>query len=60
MPATGSDSINLELLKHGGSIVDVEILHSLNEGWKQKNVPDEWKTAEMISLFKKGNRGPMQ
>lgn len=54
--ATGLDNINIELIKYGGIMLHLRILHLVNECWKQRKIPEEWQTAEVISLYKKGNR----
>lgn len=54
--ATGLDAINGELIKYGGAALERRFLHLLNECWKNCIIPDSWKVAEVISLFKKGKR----
>lgn len=54
--AAGPDGITTELLKHGGPLLEFRLLHLLNECWQKKKIPTEWQTAEVISIFKKGDR----
>lgn len=54
--ATGLDGINIELWKYGGIILHLRLLHLYNKCWKYNRVPEEWNTAKVISIFKKGNR----
>lgn len=51
--AAGPDNINIELIKYGGIMLELRMPHLMNECWKQRKVPDEWKIAEVISLYKK-------
>lgn len=51
--ATGPDNIPTEILKHGGNAVE-ECLHSLiTDIWKSQCCPQQWKDADIISIFKK-------
>lgn len=54
--ACGPDGLNSELLKYGGFLFELRFLHLLNECWKTCEIPSAWQTAEVISLFKKGDR----
>lgn len=54
--ATGSDGVNTELLKYGGTLLHLRLLHLYNECWQRNKIPKEWKVALVISLFKKGDR----
>lgn len=54
--ASGLDKINMELLKHGGPLFELRFLHLINECWRANDVPSAWNKAEVISLFKKGDR----
>lgn len=55
MKKVGPRSMNIELLKYGGFLLELSILRLLNECWKQRNTPNEWKMAEVLLLYKKGN-----
>lgn len=54
--ATGPDGINMELLKYGGNALHGRLLQLINKCWRTRMIPESWKIAEVISLFKKGNR----
>lgn len=54
--ATGPDGINLELLKYGGLMLHLRLLHLYNECWARTEIPRTWYLAEVISLYKKGDR----
>jgi len=54
--ATGADQINMELLKYGGLLLHLRILHLINQCWLESKIPATWQTAQIISLFKKGDR----
>lgn len=54
--ATGPDGINMELLKYGGTVLHGRLRHLINKCWRTKMIPETWKTAEVMSLFKKGDR----
>ena len=52
----GLNGINIELLKYGGILLQLRLLHFLNMCWKEHSVPKEWLRARVISLFKRGDR----
>lgn len=54
--STGPDGINMELLKYGGILLHFRLLHLINQCWRNCKIPEAWTTAEIISLFKKGDR----
>lgn len=54
--AVGIDEINSELLKYGGDILEIRLLHLLNMCWQKHEVPKEWRFSVIVSLFKKGDR----
>jgi hypothetical protein len=54
--APGLDKINMELIKYGGLILELQLLHLINECWNKHQIPLNWNTAEVISLFKKYDR----
>ena len=52
----GPDGIHPEIVKRGGSRL-VEVLHDIiTEAWKKSEVPQDWKDAQLITIFKKGDR----
>ena len=52
----GPDGIHPEIVKRGG-IKLVEILYDIIvEAWHKSEVPQDWKDAQLITIFKKGNR----
>ena len=54
--APGTDNIPIEIFKYGGLILQFRLLHILNMCWRSKQIPKEWETAKVISIFKKGQR----
>ena len=52
----GSDGISAELLKGGGSVITDWLLELTEEVWRTGVVPQDWKDAELIPLYKKGDR----
>ncbi len=51
------DGITAEMLKYGGDIVVEWILLICERAWKRGEVPDDWKKAIIVPLYKsKGNR----
>ena len=54
--AAGSDGISAELLKGDGSIVVDWLLELIEEVWRTGVVPQDWKDAELVPLYKKGDR----
>lgn len=58
--APGVDGINAELLKYGGEELKTRLLELFNNCWRKCQIPDAWKKAKVISLFKKGNRSQPQ
>jgi hypothetical protein len=53
--ATGSDGINMELIKYADPLLHLRLLHIINQCWLTYRVPESWKIAEVISLCKKGD-----
>ena len=52
----GPDGIHPEIVKRGGRKL-VEVLYDIiKEAWNECDVPQDWKDAQMITIFKKGNR----
>ena len=54
--AAGEDEIVAELLKNGGDAMIDWLLEILQEVWKTKQVPSEWKKAVLVPLHKKKDR----
>ena len=54
--APGIDGVNVELIKHSGIICRLRILHLINNCWKRCQIPDNWTTAIVKNIFKKGER----
>jgi hypothetical protein len=54
--ATGEDGLNLELFKYSSILFKFRFLHLINMCWKTCSIPEDWKKAKVISLFKKGER----
>ena len=54
--APGADGIYLKIIQHGGQKL-LEALHkTITTAWDTKTVPQDWKNAQLITLFKKGDR----
>ena len=54
--AAGEDEIVGELLKNGGEVMLDWLLEILQEVWRTKQVPSEWKKAILVPLHKKKDR----
>lgn len=54
--APGTDKINLELLKYASNKTQIKILNFINVCWHSGHVPEEWNTAQISPIFKKGDR----
>ncbi len=55
--ATGMNGITAEMLKYGGDIVVEWMLLICERAWKRGEVPDDWKKAVTVPLYKgKGSR----
>ncbi|CAH2207866.1 jg27125, partial [Pararge aegeria aegeria] len=51
----GSDNIQGELIKYGGPRLHKEIHTLIDQIWSKERLPDEWKTAIISPLHKKGD-----
>ena len=51
--AAGNDNITAELLKNGGEAVVDWVTELVQEVWRTRQVPQEWKNATLVPLFKK-------
>ncbi len=55
--AAGMDGITAEMLKYGGDFVVERMLLICERAWKYGEVPDDWKKAIIVPLYKgKGSR----
>jgi hypothetical protein len=45
----------MELIKYADPLLHWGLLHIINQCWLTYKVPESWKIAEVISLFKKGD-----
>ena len=54
--AAGENRIQAELLKSGGSAVIDWLTELLQEIWRTRQVPQEWKDATLVPLHKKKNK----
>jgi hypothetical protein len=52
----GSDGINNELYKHVPKSFLHTFLNFLNVCWIYRDIPEEWRTAIVIPMYKKGDR----
>ena len=57
--ATGLDGIPARLLKDSASFISPMITHIVNLSIKSQSVPQEWKHAKVVPLFKDGARDDM-
>ena len=51
--AAGNDNIVVELLKSGGEAIVDWVTEFVQEVQRMRQVPQEWKTATLVPLFKK-------
>ena len=51
--ASGNDSIAVELLKNGEEAMVDWVTELVQEVWRTRQVPQEWKDAMLVPLFKK-------
>ncbi|KAI5707898.1 hypothetical protein M8J77_012165 [Diaphorina citri] len=54
--APGQDSICAEVLKAGGEVLVMRLHKLILEIWEKEEMPDDWKEAIVIPVFKKGNK----
>jgi sorting nexin-29 len=52
----GEDSITAELITCGGRKLWIRIYQLIKRVWEREQVPQEWSTAIMCPLYKKGNK----
>lgn len=54
--AGGKDGISVEMMKAGGKTIIKELTKIFNMCITEKNIPQDWRTAKLVLLFKKGCR----
>ena len=54
--APGCDNINMELWKYGGKKLKIRLLQLFNLIWNEGRIPEEWYTANIVNIYKKGSR----
>ena len=54
--APGVDGIPSEIWKHGGATIINSLLKLIQQAWLEGTVPQEWKNANIVTIFKKGDR----
>ena len=52
----GNDGIHPELLKKGGEELLQTLTEIITESWRNKEIPQDWKDAQLVTIFKKGDR----
>ncbi len=58
--AAGMDGVTGEMLKYGGDAVVEWTLLICEQAWKKGEVPDDWKKAIIVPLYKgKGSRSEL-
>ena len=45
--APGLNGINAELIKYGGTLLHLRILHFLNNIWMENKIPKEWRREQV-------------
>ena len=53
--STGLDDISVKILKHSSTAIVPSLTKLFNLSISTKTVPDEWKQAKVVPLFKSGN-----
>ena len=54
--APGGDGIPAEIWKHGGSNLSNRIHRWIIKVWEEGHVPQAWKDANIVTIYKKGDR----
>ena len=52
----GSDGIHPEVIKRGGQKLLCALHEIIQEAWNTATVPQDWKDAQLVTIFKKGDR----
>lgn len=52
----GADGIHPEIIKSGGERVLQALTNIIKKAWKENEVPQDWKDAQLVTIFKKGDR----
>jgi len=52
----GVDGIHSELLKKGGAELILRLTELIRESWRNEEVPQDWKDAQLVTIFMKGDR----
>jgi len=54
--APGACGVPAEVWKHGGSRLQEKLFHLIKDIWEEEEMPQDWKDANIIPIFKKGDR----
>jgi len=54
--AAGPDNIPTEFLTHGGLVLKTRLHSLILKAWEEKQAPNDWKDALLVTIFKKGDR----
>ena len=52
----GLDGLNAELFKYAPDTFLTRLVDFINICWRYGHIPDDWKTAMVIPIFKSGNK----
>ena len=55
--ASGSDGVTVQMLRATFPVIGPHLLHVINSSLRTGEVPERWKEACVVPLFKKGDRG---
>ena len=56
LKALGGDRIPAEVWKHGGDNLSNRLHQLITKAWEEGSVPQAWKDASIVTIYKKGNR----
>jgi hypothetical protein len=51
----GADKISAEFIQVGGRTIRSEIHYLINSVWNKKKLPEAWKEAIIVPIYKKGD-----